>query len=93
MGFVDFAPPRWSVVDLTQGVKMGDENKRMKEYGVEEDDTLCEFQGSSVTSGVDADQLWFCQVFKFQGYPGRDSRFRIGWHWPFLSLQKKNKSP
>ncbi|TEB30848.1 hypothetical protein FA13DRAFT_1733260 [Coprinellus micaceus] len=72
MGFVNVAPPRWSVVDLTQGVKMGDENKRMKEYGVEEDDTL---------------------FFKFKGYPGRDSRFRIGWNWPFFSLQKKNKLP
>ncbi|TEB27491.1 hypothetical protein FA13DRAFT_1736336 [Coprinellus micaceus] len=39
---------RWSVVNHTQEVELGDDNKPLKEYGVEEDDTLFfKFEGHS----------------------------------------------
>ncbi|KAG2001920.1 hypothetical protein CC2G_001524 [Coprinopsis cinerea AmutBmut pab1-1] len=39
---------RWSVVNRTQGVDLGDDDKSLKEYGVQDEDTLFfKFEGSS----------------------------------------------
>jgi hypothetical protein len=58
---------RWSVVDRTQEVELGDDNKPLKEYGVEEEDTLCESLASGILTAADHLVVKFSNLRDTQG--------------------------